>query len=98
MCKEEASIAAVKIRNEGFSMNAAAKSMQSALELQGVVIHKCTAATHIKAAPLSIFIGVSPQKPSGVLLPSQIEKHLAESVKALRQRYFPVFLDEVMGY
>ncbi len=49
ICKEEASNAAIKIRDEGFSMDAAAKYMQSALEREDVVIHKCTAIAHIKA-------------------------------------------------
>jgi len=97
--KEEASIVAIKIRDEGFNMNAAAKCMQSAPERQGVVIHKYTAVTHIKAtAQLNNFIGVSPQKPCGALLPSHTEKHLAKSVKSLRQRSFPVFPDEVMHW
>jgi len=53
--KEKAIIAAIMIRDEGFIMNAAAESMQSAFERQGVVIHKRTAVTHIKAAQLNNF-------------------------------------------
>ncbi len=79
-------------------MNDAAMSMVASLAEEGVDIHVTTATAHIKAAQHNNCVGVSPQKPGGVLLPSHIEKNLADIVKALRQRLFPLFPDKVMQW
>jgi len=65
-------------------MNDAAMSMHAALKDHSVDIHVTTATPHIKAAQQNNYAGVSPQTPRGVLLPSHIEKNLAESGKILR--------------
>jgi hypothetical protein len=43
-------------------------------------------------------VGVSPQTPGGVALPSSIQKNIGKLVKNLRERKFPVFLEAVMKW
>ena len=43
-------------------------------------------------------IGISPQKPGGVFLPSHVEKKIAAVVRGLRERKFPVFASEIMSW
>ena len=69
--------------------------MQVDLVAKGIEICKTTYKTHVKNALNNNYIGISPQKPGGVSLPSHIEKNIADVVRGLRERKFPVFASEI---
>ncbi len=74
-CKAEATHFSCLIRDTGLSMNnKASKDMKNAMLAKGVDIHPTTCKLHIKATLNNNCVGISPQKPRGVALPSSIEK------------------------
>ena len=82
----------------GMSINAAAKASREAFQAKGVAVCLSTCRQHILDAKNNNGIGVSPQKPGGVSLPSGIEKKVAKTVRKLRAMKFPVFPDEIMHW
>ncbi len=44
------------------------------------------------------FVGVSPQKPGGFVLPSHLEKRIAAVVRNLRAKKFPFSREEVLNW
>ena len=96
--KKAATTAALSITNENVSMNAASSNMQQAVLELGITVHKDTCRDQIKVAIKNNGDGISPQKPGGQLIPSGIEKKIADTVKELRRRKFPVFPEEIMKW
>ena len=103
--KEAATIVALKFQSSkqisddsAVSFNTVLREMQVDLAAKGIEICKTTCRTHVKNALNNDGIGLSPQKPGGVSLPSHIEKKIAAVVRRLRERKFPVFASEVMRW
>jgi hypothetical protein len=63
---------------------------------RGVEIAKSTCWADFLRVIDNNFVGLSPQKPGGVAMPSQLEKEIANVDRRLRERKFPVFLEEVL--
>jgi hypothetical protein len=72
--------------------------MQRDLWARSVDVCKSTCRIHVKKALGNNCVVVSPQKPGGLALPSYLEKKIANCVRALRQRKFHVFPEEVLRW
>jgi len=105
MMKEDPTVAARKFRSSQqisddstISFNTVLPEMQVDLAEKGIEICKTTCRTHVKNALNNNGIGLSPQKPGSVSLPSHIEKKIATVFRGLRERKFPVFASEIMRW
>jgi hypothetical protein len=104
--KFEATAAALRLQvaqhhapvGETPSFNGAVKGMRSALAERGVDIYQSTCWTHLKIAIDNYNVGLSPQKPGGAALPLHLEKRIANVVRNLRGKKFPVFREEVLQW
>jgi len=74
----------------------AVKGMRSALMARGVQVCQSTCWTHLQKVIDDNSVGISPQKPSDSALPSHLEKKIANVVRNLRGKKFPVFREEVL--
>jgi len=98
LCKTEATVTSLLMRDEGLSNNAAGKSMQEALMESGVSLHASTCREHVKRALANGCIGLDPQRNGCQALPSATEKDIAHKGMHLRERQFPVLPDDVMQW
>jgi hypothetical protein len=104
LMKEKAtSTASLYLSNQYFgesstSMARAVKEMQESLTSAGMEVCDTSCYTHVKKTIANNGVGLSPQKPGGVALPSHIEKRVANVVRTLRARKLPVFQSEVLKW
>ena len=88
--------AATEVLQNCISWRAATKLMMTALAEEGITLKKTACMNYIKQA---VEAGggkpPTPQKPGGVYVPFKYEQRLAEVVKVLRDKKFPVFPDLV---
>jgi len=86
------------MRDEGFFVFKAVSQVCASLERnEGVLISDRHYRNLIKATIANGYNNISPPKPGGQALPSSFEKSIALIVKGLRERYFPVFPEEVLS-
>ena len=72
--------------------------MEAELSSKGVTLSARHCRRKIIEAIENGGIGVSPKRSGGQVLPSAIEKKIARTVQALRERHFPVFPEEVIRW
>ena len=96
--KTHCSAAVLSIQDNSKSKNAAALSYQAAVAGEGVTICHQTCLNHINKALENGGTVITPQKVGGVVLPTALERRLAETVKVYRERKFPVFPEFVIGW
>lgn len=91
--------AAAKLKLElGHSLNHCAKRMQASLASQGITIGLTMCKKRVSSAVSSDGRVCSPQKPGGCYVPSAIEARIAEPVRLLRAKKFPVFPEDIMKW
>ncbi len=83
---------------ETHSINKAVKGMRTTLAARVFEIAKSTCWTHFQKAIDNNLVGVSPQKTSGLALPSHLEKRVANIVRTLRGKKFPAFREECLKW
>ena len=98
VCKTYATEGAKHVNDDNWSLCRAANAMEEELEKIGVTLSNRQCIRKIKEAIENNGVGVSPKKSGGQVLPSSIEKSIANTVRALRERHFPVFPEEVIRW
>lgn len=97
--KETSTSAAVLVLQCGVSFRAAAKRMVHALGERGISLGRNSCIAYIKqSVDRGGGMPDTPQKPGGVYVPFNLERRLAEVVKVLRDKKFPVFPDLVCAW
>lgn len=80
----------------GMPLHQAAKEMRQQLDsLHNISLSLNACKTNLLKAYDNDGVAVSPQKPGGVYIPSHIERMVAESVRYLRSKEFPVFPEDI---
>jgi len=92
MYKSKSSFFSLLVHDSGYSLNKAAHAMQMAMLANGVDLSRSPCIRQINMALNKNCVGISPQKPRSVTLPSSIEKGILLMVNYLRENNFPSFL------
>ena len=97
--KKATATAVTQIRQNGISVRRAAMLLGSLLEdEEGISLGLTRCKYKIKESLANEDTPVTPQKTGGVFVPSSAEIRLAAMVKKLRERKFPVFLEDVISW
>ncbi len=72
--------------------------MQDALMEKGVSLHASSCRRQVMRAITNGCVGLDPQRSGCQALPSAIEKEIAETVKHLREKKYPVFPEDVLKW
>ncbi len=95
-CKEAATTFSLLMCNADLYLSQATKDLKAALIDKGVDIHFSSCKRQINRALGNNCIGISPQKPGGAYICSNIEKEVARYVESLKARNFLVFPGDVI--
>jgi hypothetical protein len=98
ICKTYATIGAKHVCVDLLSLHRASIDMDAELSKIGVTLSSRHCRRKIKEAIGNGGIGVSPKRSGDQVLPSALEKKIAKTVMALRERHFSVFPGEIIRW